>query len=81
MKRIFATTIARLCIATSALILSAGVFSKAAVGEERGHAKDWTRFPPADRASCLTSTGITGAYTELLRCLEIKRDARQLPKQ
>jgi len=81
MNRRLATTIARLYIATGALILFVGLFSKAAVGDERPHAKDWTRFPPADRASCLKSTGITGSYTDLLTCLEIKRDARQLSKQ
>ena len=84
MNRIFVTTLARLCMATGALILPIGVFSKAAVGYEMPHvqvAKDWTRFSPADRASCLSSTGIYGAYTDLLRCLEIKRDPPQRPKQ
>jgi hypothetical protein len=46
-------------------------------------AKQWNEFPPADRASCtrLTTMGGTGGtYTELLTCLEMKRDARKLPK-
>ena len=41
----------------------------------------WTSFNAADRRSChsLTTTGTPGTYTELLTCLEMKRDARNLP--
>ena len=41
----------------------------------------WNKFPAADRGSCfrLTTTGTPGTYTELLTCLEMKRDARALP--
>jgi len=87
MNRMFAiTTIAFsfLCITPGALLLSAAAFSTAAAEGERPQAqlaRDWTRFPPADRASCLGSTGSTGTYTDLLECLEAKRDARLLPKQ
>jgi hypothetical protein len=44
-------------------------------------AKEWGSFPAADRGSChrLTTTGTPGTYTELLTCLEMKRDARKLP--
>jgi hypothetical protein len=44
-------------------------------------AKQWTSFRAADRESCyrLTTTGTPGTYTELLTCLEMKRDARALP--
>ena len=44
-------------------------------------AQQWTSFPAADRGSCfrLTTTGTPGTYTELLTCLEMKRDARKLP--
>jgi hypothetical protein len=47
--------------------------------EELG--KEWNTFTSADRASCLslTRTGTGGSYTELLTCLEMKRDARKLP--
>jgi hypothetical protein len=43
--------------------------------------KQWSGFPPADRASCytLTTTGTPGTYTELITCLEMKRDVRTLP--
>jgi hypothetical protein len=46
-------------------------------------AKQWNQFPAGDRSSCtnLTTMGnIGGTYTELLTCLEMKRDARKLPK-
>lgn len=43
--------------------------------------KHWASFPPEDRAGCysLTTTGTPGTYTELLTCLEMRRDARKLP--
>jgi hypothetical protein len=43
--------------------------------------KQWSTFQPADRTSChrLTTTGTPGTYTELLTCLEMRRDARALP--
>ncbi len=43
--------------------------------------KEWNNFLPADRTSCyrLTTTGTPGTYTELLTCLEMRRDARALP--
>src|SRR5688572_9224689 len=44
-------------------------------------AAQWRQFPAADRQSChsLTTTGTPGTYTELLTCLEMKREARKLP--
>lgn len=44
-------------------------------------ARQWSTFLAADRGSCfrLTTTGTPGTYTELLTCLEMKRDARKLP--
>jgi len=45
--------------------------------------KQWNQFSAADRSGCanLTTMGGTGGtYTELLTCLEMKRDVRQLPK-
>jgi hypothetical protein len=45
--------------------------------------KGWNSFSAADRDSCyrLTTTGTPGTYTELLTCLEMRRDARALPTQ
>ena len=42
--------------------------------------KQWNTFLAADRGSCfrLTTSGTPGTYTELLTCLEMKRDARKL---
>jgi hypothetical protein len=47
-------------------------------------AKEWSTFTAADRQSCtrLTTIGGTGGtYTELITCLEIKREAAKLPKE
>ena len=43
--------------------------------------KQWNSFLAADRGSCfrLTTTGTPGTNTEVLTCLEMKRDARKLP--
>jgi hypothetical protein len=43
--------------------------------------KQWSSFSVADRGSCyrLTTTGTPGTYTELLTCLEMRRDARKFP--
>ena len=42
--------------------------------------KQWDSFPAADRTGCykLTTTGTPGTYSELLTCLEMRRDARNL---
>jgi hypothetical protein len=44
--------------------------------------QDWSSFPVADRGLCTqTATmGGTASYVELLTCLELRRDARNLPK-
>ena len=46
-------------------------------------AQQWSQFSTSDRTSCTSLTtmgGTGGTYTELLTCLEMKRDARKLPK-
>jgi hypothetical protein len=42
--------------------------------------RQWTQFPPADRSYCrrLATIGGDPTYTELLTCLELQRDARNL---
>ena len=42
--------------------------------------KQWDSFPAADRTGCykLTTTGTPGTYSELLTCLEMRREARNL---
>jgi hypothetical protein len=44
--------------------------------------RDWNAFPVADRAHCasLARMGTTPSYIEVLTCLEMARDVRQLPK-
>lgn len=47
-------------------------------------ARQWSSFPPQDRAGCTRLTrlgGTGGTFTELITCLEIKRDAAKLPKE
>jgi len=43
--------------------------------------QQWSSFLAADRGAChrLTTIGTPGTYTELLTCLEMRRDARTLP--
>src|SRR5215468_118334 len=46
-------------------------------------AKEWNTFAAADRDSCtrLTTLGGTGGtYTELITCLEMKRESSKLPR-
>ena len=46
-------------------------------------AKEWSEFTAGDRATCigLATLGAPTTYTELLTCLEMKRDVRKLPDQ
>jgi hypothetical protein len=43
-------------------------------------AKDWAQFPAADRTRCVQLTSMTRmpSYVQVLTCLEMARDARQL---
>lgn len=43
----------------------------------------WAQFPAADRARCTQSTSAGGvpSYVELLTCLEISKQARDLPDE
>ena len=77
MNRPFAT----IALAFTFLSIAAGMISSASGQEahQTGLARDWTRFPPADRVQCLKLTA-SGLYTDLLTCLEIKRDARQIAR-
>lgn len=45
--------------------------------------KEWTRFAAGDRARCAAQTQQGGppSYVEVLTCLEMARDARQLPSK
>jgi hypothetical protein len=42
-------------------------------------AKNWSSFPPADRATCVAAMhNFNPTYTELATCLEMKRDLRTM---
>jgi len=45
--------------------------------------KEWTQFSADDRRHCIAETTMGGesSYTELLTCLEMARDVRELHKQ
>jgi hypothetical protein len=38
--------------------------------------KDWSTFPPADRARCVKMQTFSPTYSELATCLEMNRDVR-----
>ena len=40
--------------------------------------KNWSTFPADDRISCVKSLTFAPTYTELLTCLEMRRDVRNL---
>jgi|SRR5215510_2272279 len=42
--------------------------------------QQWAQFPEADRTRCVQLTGMTSmpSYVQVLTCLEMARDARQL---
>lgn len=44
-------------------------------------AKEWTQFSKADRKSCteLSTSSTEASYVELITCLEMTRDAKQVP--
>ena len=44
--------------------------------------KQWLQFQEADKTQCIgeTKIGGTASYVDLLTCLQLAKDARQLPK-
>ncbi|MGB9208319.1 MAG: hypothetical protein WCB78_09455 [Pseudolabrys sp.] len=40
--------------------------------------KNWSTFPEADRNGCVKSLSFSPTYTELLTCLEMRRDVKNL---
>ena len=53
-------------------------------GKARDQVQDeWSQFAAADKATCTktTSTDGTPSYVELLTCLEMARDAKELKEQ
>jgi hypothetical protein len=53
------------------------------ISEENGAKQkletNWSRYPAGDRALCARTAGMgSGSYVELLTCLEMDADARQM---
>jgi hypothetical protein len=40
--------------------------------------KNWSNFPAADRIGCVKSLTFSPTYTELVTCLEMRRDVKKL---
>ena len=40
--------------------------------------KNWSTFPAADRTSCVKSLTFSPTYTELVSCLEMRRDVKNV---
>ena len=40
--------------------------------------KNWSTFPAADRISCVKSLTFSPTYTELVTCLEMRRDIKNM---
>ena len=40
--------------------------------------KNWSTFPAADRTSCVKSLTFSPTYTELVTCLEMRRDVKNV---
>jgi hypothetical protein len=59
-------------------------FSQCVEGEQAMRQKlkgEWSTFVPADKANCIGSEhGGLASYTDLVTCLEMARDARQMNK-
>lgn len=66
----------------------AGTFAENCMNDQKKARQDlvgqWSQFTPESRKSCIQLVrGIAGfeSYVELLTCLQMKRDVRDLPKQ
>lgn len=44
-------------------------------------AEEWNKYPAADKSNCIAATNIGGfpSYVQVLTCLEMARDAREMP--
>jgi hypothetical protein len=75
------------CRAAVASAVAAGRDMNSCLGDERTAreqiVKEWSRFTPAERSECshLVTTGGPPSYVELLSCLEVSRDAREISHQ
>jgi hypothetical protein len=72
------------CNAAAAEIIASNTLQSCLWDEQNARdqlVKRWTEFNSTDRADCMRTTmNFDPAYTELLTCLEMARDAEKLPK-
>lgn len=64
--------------------LDAGTFDQCMKGQQEDRQamiNQWSSFSAADRRHCIAEATMGGvsSYTDLVSCLEMSRDARQLP--
>jgi hypothetical protein len=75
------------CRAESAQDASTGAAAACLADEQKARetlVAQWTQFPPETRTSCMElEGGITGvrSYVELLTCLQIAKQAKDMPKE
>jgi hypothetical protein len=81
MNRIFGFIFGVSVTVPTVLMLSVVVLLAAAGHQRLLPAPDWAWFAPADRSSCLRSTGVNGRYTDLIKCLEIRQEAHRLAQK
>jgi hypothetical protein len=66
---------------------AAGAVASCLADEQRARetlAREWAQFAPESRTTCVqTEAGIPGvrSYVELLTCLQLAKDAKNLPKE
>jgi hypothetical protein len=72
------------CNAASQYAISAGRDKDACMGDERTAettlAHNWSKYSADDKSQCVgtVKTGGPSSYVELLSCIEVSRDAKQL---
>ena len=76
--------VATTCNAAAQYSISAGRDKDACLGDERAAettlAQNWSKYSAADKTQCIgtVTTGGPPSYVELLSCLEIMRDAKDI---
>ena len=74
------------CEAAAAGAVIAGRDTKACLDDERGAqdqvTQNWSKYSPTDKAQCvgMVNTGGSPSYVELLSCLDIMKDSREIHK-
>jgi hypothetical protein len=75
------------CNAASQYAISAGRDKDACLGDERtaedALARNWSKYSADDKSQCIgtVKTGGPSSYVELLSCIEVLRDAKELREE